>query len=332
MTGGSQGFGLAVAKRLAQRGANVVIVAQNVEKLKHAVQAIAASALHPSTQRFHFISADLRKSSETDRVIAETMTWNDGNPPDTVWCSAGHCLPGFFRDTSPEVLRGQMDTIYWSAANMAHSILKVWVPSSDSHSEMKPTTAPTSTSPRHIVFTCSVLALYPLAGYAAYNPCKAAMRCLSDTLVQELAYYNGSRRHASSSKSTPAHPEIKIHTIFPMGIRSPGFETEEKLKPKLTLKLEEADEPQEPEKVAEMAFAGLDRGDYLITTHWIGHLMKGATLMVSPTNGWGIWDSLLSGVGWAIFRFVGWDQKKTCVKMGEKDGRESKGVSVSPYS
>lgn len=41
VTGGSQGMGLSVAKKLAQRGANVVIVAQNIPKLENAVKIIA---------------------------------------------------------------------------------------------------------------------------------------------------------------------------------------------------------------------------------------------------------------------------------------------------
>ena len=44
VTGGSQGFGLSVAKKLAQKGANVVIVAQNVTKLENAVKEISVSS------------------------------------------------------------------------------------------------------------------------------------------------------------------------------------------------------------------------------------------------------------------------------------------------
>ena len=43
ITGGSQGMGRGVARLLAQKGANVVLVARNVEKLQAAVEYIRVS-------------------------------------------------------------------------------------------------------------------------------------------------------------------------------------------------------------------------------------------------------------------------------------------------
>jgi 3-dehydrosphinganine reductase len=40
VTGGSQGLGLSIAKHLASKGANVVIVAQDVPKLEAALEEI----------------------------------------------------------------------------------------------------------------------------------------------------------------------------------------------------------------------------------------------------------------------------------------------------
>ena len=41
ITGGSQGMGKAVGKLLAEKGANVIIVARNVEKLEEALKYIS---------------------------------------------------------------------------------------------------------------------------------------------------------------------------------------------------------------------------------------------------------------------------------------------------
>lgn len=43
ITGGSQGMGKAVGRLLAEKGANVIIVARNVAKLKDALKYISVS-------------------------------------------------------------------------------------------------------------------------------------------------------------------------------------------------------------------------------------------------------------------------------------------------
>ena len=57
---------------------------------------------------------------------------------------------------------------------------------------------------------------------------------------------------------------VKIHTIFPGTILSPGLENENKTKPDITFILEESDPQQTPDQVAKNAIAGLENGGYLI--------------------------------------------------------------------
>jgi 3-dehydrosphinganine reductase len=84
ITGGSRGMGLAVARQLAEKGANVVIVARDENRLLHGVEYVKSGALNPDIQRFHQISADLTSSSEAIRVVDEVVSWNSGCPPDIV--------------------------------------------------------------------------------------------------------------------------------------------------------------------------------------------------------------------------------------------------------
>ena len=167
-----------------------------------------------------------------------------------------------------------MDTVYWTAAYTAHATLRRWL-------------APVApgqileTPRRHLIFTSSTLAFVPVCGYAPYTPAKAAMRALSDTLTQEVQVYNGSRRNQENV--APA-ADVKIHCIFPMGILTPGFANEQKIKPDLTKMLEEADKPQFPEEVAAISIRALERGEYMITTMLIGTLMKASAMGVSPRN------------------------------------------------
>ncbi|KAF9890298.1 3-dehydrosphinganine reductase [Aspergillus nanangensis] len=313
ITGGSEGMGKAAACQLAAKGANVVIVARTVQKLQDALQDIKRSAANLNRQKFHFISADLTNAAECERLIQETTEWNDGQPPDVVWCCAGFCNPGFFAETPIDTLRSQMDTVYWTAANTAHAALRKWLVPVGSDSQVP-------LPRRHLIFTCSTLAFYPIAGYGPYSPAKAAIRALSDTLSQEIEMYNGSRQSKTGSAATAA--DVKIHTVFPMGILSPGFDKEEQLKPNLTKQLEAADKPQTPTEVAKISIAALERGEYLITTMFVGHIMRGSALGGSPRNSL-ILDTLTSWLSSLAFLQVIPDLRKQAWNWGVKYGLPS---------
>lgn len=256
------------------------------------------------------MSADLRNSKDADRAVKEIVKWNGGLDPDIVWCCAGQSLPGFFVNTSPETLKDQMDTVYWTAAFTAHATLRRWfspVPPGQAHKVL---------SPRHLVFTSSAAAFVPITGYAPYTPAKTAMRGLADTLVQEAEVYNGAR----TNKRNHAPPaDVKIHIIFPMGILSPGFAHEQEMKPELTKQLEEADKPQTPDEVAQISINRLEKGEYMITTMLVGTIMKGSAMGGSPRNGC-IRDTLTSWVSSIAFLQVIPDLTRKARKWGRTYG------------
>ncbi|KAJ5516844.1 hypothetical protein N7527_008404 [Penicillium freii] len=310
ITGGSDGMGKAVALELAARGANVVVVARTVSKLVTAVDEMKAKVANIFKQRLHYISADLTDPAECERVIAEVTAWNSGAAPDIVWCCAGFCRPGYFVDVPIPDHRQQMDTIYWTAANIAHATLRNWLTPVAPSGQMK-------TTRRHLIFTCSTLAFVPIAGYSPYSPAKAAIRSLSDTLSQEIEMYNGAytQRHRSDAPAA----DVKIHTIFPMGILSPGFDNEQRTKPELTKKLEESDKPQTPSEVAKISISALERGDYLITTNVVGSIMKGTALGPSPKNSI-VRDTMLSWLSNLVFLQVIPDLRSKTFAWGKQNG------------
>lgn len=278
ITGGSQGMGKSVAQQLARKGANVMIAARTIKKLEAALEDIKACAKRPS-QRFHYISADLTNPSEAVRLISETTKWNNKTPPDIVWCCAGSSCPTLFIDTPVERLKEQMDSNYFSSAYVAHAVLRSWLkPSSAEKQAPSP-----SDLPRHIIFTSSVVAFYPIVGYSPYSPSKSAIRTLSDTLSQELHLYPS--------------PGVKVHTVFPATIFGEAFDEENRVKPNITKKLEEEDGGQTADQVAEASLKGLEKGDELITTNGLlGMAMKGGMLGASRRNGWGVVDTLVAWV------------------------------------
>ena len=186
-----------------------------------------------------------------------------------------------------------MDSDYFSSAFVAHAICRSWL------SAPEKATTGKAASPKHIVFTSSILALCPMIGYTQYTPTKTALRGLSETLSQELQLY----QH---------HTPIKPHCIFPATIFSPGLEQENKWKPAITRQLEEGDDPgQTPEQVAAGALKALERGDENITTSFIATIVRTSILGASTRNGWGILDTMLGWVASVIMIFVrrGWDDK-----------------------
>ncbi|RMD58504.1 SDR family oxidoreductase [Candidatus Woesearchaeota archaeon] len=66
ITGGSEGIGYEAARLLAKKGASVVLVARNVEKLKRAVEGLGSGD-------HSYISADLSDVAQATRIIDETV-------------------------------------------------------------------------------------------------------------------------------------------------------------------------------------------------------------------------------------------------------------------
>ncbi|SLM38664.1 Short-chain dehydrogenase/reductase SDR [Lasallia pustulata] len=304
VTGGSQGMGKSVAILLAQKGANVVIVARTATTLEAAIQEISAAAKSPSSQRFRHISADLTSPSAGAQIIAETTSWNNNRPPDIVWNCAGSAHPGLFIDTPIEVLKSQIDTNYLSTAYLAHAALRAWL-----HPGLKSTSSQSSAEPRHLIFTSSIAAFYPIIGYSAYSPSKIAVRALSDTLSQELQLY-------------PASTPVRTHTIYPGTIFTAGLESENLLKPRITKSLEESDAGQTPEEVAAASLKGLERGEESVVTAWLGMAMRAASLGSSKRNGWGILDTIMSWIVSVVMVVVRRDMDGKVRKWGKVHGIE----------
>ena len=232
-----------------------------------------------------------------------------------VWCVAGSSQPGFFVEMDVGRLREQMDQNYWTAAYMAHSTLKEWLRPSSSGTFSHEPVAPDPVV-RHLIFTSTIAAFYPPAGYSQYAPAKTALRTLSDVLAQEVRLYNGARSHRS-----PKGPaaEVRIHTIFPGTILGLGLDQENSTKPGITLKLEEGDQVQTEDEVAAASLKGLEKGEYLITTTFLGSVMRGASWCGSPRNNWFV-DTIFTWIASIVWIFAQPDLDGKATKWGKEHG------------
>jgi 3-dehydrosphinganine reductase len=296
-------MGKSLGRQLATKGANVIIVARNVEKLKAATEYIRAGAKDSETQRFHYIGADLSSHGECARVIQEATLWNK-TAPDIVWCCAGTSHPTLFVNTPPDKLEEQMKSNYLSSAWIAHAAVNSWLRPLD---EMERGGSPSVDLAKHIIFTSSVVAFYPIAGYAPYSPPKCALRSLSDTLSMELKMY--------ASKQV-----IRSHTIFPATIYTEGYDAENKIKSDLTKMLEDGDPGQTADECAKSSIAGLEKGEELITTTLLGRAMMSSMLGASQRNGWAVLDTVMAWVTSWVMPIVRWDMDGKVSKWGVSNG------------
>lgn len=260
-------------------------------------------ARSPQKQKFHYISADLTSGPEAERIISEATAVNNDTPPDIVWCCAGSSYPTLFVDTPIEQLRNMMDSNYFSSAYVAHATLRSW---------LKPTpkqTISASSSPRHLIFTASLLSFFTLAGYGPYSPTKAALRSLSDTLSQEMNLY------ASSSR-----PPVRLHTVFPATIFTESYEAENRVKSDLTKYLEEGDSGQTADEVAKRSIVGLEKGEELVPTTFQTRLLMTSVLGGSIRNGWALLDTVLSWVMSLAMVFVRSDMDSKVQKWRKEHG------------
>ncbi|KAH6658214.1 short-chain dehydrogenase [Truncatella angustata] len=294
LTGASEGMGRSAACQLAAKGANLILVSRTAAKLEESLAEAKSVAKNPHTQRFHYITADVSKQDYARDLIAQAVAWNNGQPLDIVWCCAGKSTPDFWVEAPLSLTREHMDLNFWGSAEMAHAILREW-------------TGPDVTvvpEPKHLIFTSSVLAFLPVTGYGPYNPSKAALRALADTLVQELELYP---------------QKVKIHVVYPGSISSPGFERENLTKPEITRILEDGDPVQTPDEVASRAIASLEKGAYSITVNFFCTVLRVLALGGAPRENW-ILDTMLSWVLQVVYFFALMDIFSKIRKFAKKNG------------
>jgi 3-dehydrosphinganine reductase len=317
LTGGSQGMGLQVARLLSQRGANIVIVARDQKKLQAALEEIKSVAKNPSTQRFHTISADVTSEAENARLLAEATTWNNNQVPDIVWTNAGASRPGLFLETTLDTMKKQMDMNYWSHAYLAQKTLKAWLYPDTPYPAVDRKVK--SELPRHFIITSSSVAFVNIAGYAPYGPAKTALRALADALRYEILLYNGARRSKTNTKQSPAPFDVNIQVVYPGTIKSPGLELENVTKHPVTHVLESSDPVQSELEAAEATIAGLERGQYMIPTNWLGKLMRISSLGGSPRDNIVV-DTVGQWVTSIVWLFVNPDMEGKAWGWGKKEG------------
>ncbi|KAJ3144987.1 3-dehydrosphinganine reductase [Geranomyces michiganensis] len=299
ITGGSQGTGLALAKRLAAQGAHVTIVARTVAKLETAKTEItAACRSREQRQTVQYQSANLCSAEESARALSEAERVM-GKKVDYVFLCAGGAKPVLFAEGTAEDLKNEMETDYYTAAFTAHAAVQSF------------RTHPTPSSCR-LVFVSSICGLMGLTGYASYAAAKFAVRGLAESLRMELLLYG-----------------VRVHIFFPGTIYSPGYEEENKTKPAVTKLLEEADEGVTPDKAAEVLVRGIEREEYAIACDLTGNLIRSLTKGAVPSNRT-VLDAVYASIGWVALSI--WRRNADKIMVTERHRAAGGGATATATS
>ena len=118
ITGGSQGLGLATAKRFADSGADVAIVARREETLAEAKSAIEAVS---SRGRVEAFSCDVSDATSLADMYAKAEVAFGGI--DVVVNNAGSSVSGAFEDMTDEIWQHDLDLKLFAAIRLARLAL-----------------------------------------------------------------------------------------------------------------------------------------------------------------------------------------------------------------
>lgn len=234
ITGGSKGIGRAMAFEAVKLGANVTIVARDMDVLEKVKIELLKIVANPATQKIAAFSVDVSASSAAssmEQVVAESE--EDLGPVYMLINCAGTSISGTFEDTKIEEFHRMMNI------NLMGSVMctKAVVSSMKKRNEGV------------IIFVSSIAGLLGLYGYSAYSASKFAVVGLAEVLAMELRPYN-----------------IKVSVSFPPDTDTPGFEEEQKGKPRETQLISESGGLYQPNVVAQTTLAdALVREDYLVS-------------------------------------------------------------------
>jgi short-subunit dehydrogenase len=164
ITGGSGGIGLEIAKVLARRGFNLVLVARN----RDALEAAAGQIEGTNTVSVHVLAADLRRRESPEAIF--DFLRGENIPIDVLVNNAGFGLGGEFAETE---LTRELEMIQVNIAALTH-LTKLFLP------------AMIKRRSGRILNVASTAAFQPGPLMAVYYATKAYVLSFSEALAEEL--------------------------------------------------------------------------------------------------------------------------------------------------
>ncbi|WP_183098926.1 SDR family oxidoreductase [Nocardioides pelophilus] len=221
--GGSEGIGLAIARRFADAGADVVVLSRSEAKLASALEAIEGDR-RAGGQQLLARPADVTDEPALTAVVGDLVA--EVGPPDLVVTTAGYARPGYLKDLPAADVAGMLTTNLLGTIHVARAVVP--------HLE--------AAGGGTLVTTSSMAGLAGVFGYTVYSASKFGVIGFSEALRRELA---------------PA--AIRVRVLCPPNTLTPGFEEENRHKPPEVLAAEESVGTLTPEEVADELVRALRR-------------------------------------------------------------------------
>ncbi|KAI9912063.1 hypothetical protein PsorP6_008911 [Peronosclerospora sorghi] len=254
ITGGSSGLGLALAKKYAEQGAKVSIVARGLEKLEQAKSEIQDVGKTTEAKVFTQ-SCDVADFSSVQQAVDAANEFH-GRVTDHVMCCAGFACPGYFQEQDVSLYKKIMDVNYFGTLHAIKAALPAMVKRSEEGGDGG-----------HVVLVSSGLGLTSWIGYAQYAASKYALRGLAESLRNELKLYG-----------------IGVSIFYPGNIDTPGYVEENRTKPPETKTIEGVSELVPADKVAQSLINGLSNGEFSITNDAMIFLLRVLANGVAPRS------------------------------------------------
>jgi short-subunit dehydrogenase len=192
ITGASSGIGAALARRLAQEGAHLVLVARREDRLS-----TLAGEIRQSGRRALVIAADVTRDGDLERAAARAR--EELGKVDVVVANAGFGVGGNLERLTLEDYRRQFETNVFGVLRTVYATLD----------DLK-------RSRGRLVLVGSVSGYLPLPSSSAYAMSKAAVHLLSHTLRHELAPHG-----ISVLLIAPGFVESEIRRVNNQGVFRP---------------------------------------------------------------------------------------------------------------
>jgi len=251
ITGGSSGIGLAIARELMSRGATVVLIARDGDRLESAREDLQ-SLISKEHQAVHLVPVDVSKMDQVRDALSKTA--ETYGAPDILVNSAGIAYTNYFERIPYQKF---MDIININLIGTWNSI-EVLEP----YMRDKGGT---------IVNISSIAGFIGTFGYTAYSASKFGVIGLSEALRAELKRYG-----------------INVSVLCPPDTDTPQLADENKTKPAETKALSGKAKPMSAEAVAKACIRGMEKGRFMIIPCFSGKIFYLAKrLFPSPVN-WAI--------------------------------------------
>jgi 3-dehydrosphinganine reductase len=227
ITGGSSGIGLAIARQLISRGATVVLIARNRERLESAREELQ-SVISKEHQAVHLVSVDVSKMDQARDVLSKTA--ETYGAPDILVNSAGIACSNYFERITYEKF---MDII-----NI--NLIGTW----NSIAVLEPYMREKGGA---IVNFSSIAGLLGIFGSTAYSASKFGVIGLSEALRAELKRF-----------------DIDVSVVCPPDTDTPQLVDDNRTKPYETEVLSGKAKPMSAEAVAKACIRGMEKGKFMI--------------------------------------------------------------------